>query len=179
MDIGGKIKNLRVRQDLTQEELAARSELTKGFISQVERNLTSPSVATLVDLLDALGTNLSDFFHEEKEEKTVFHPEDYFESIDSDRNYRQEWIVPNAQKNRMEPIILTLKPGGRTREIRPFEGEELGYVIKGSVRFIHDKKEYILEKGDTFYLTEPNLHYLENPGKIEAVVLCVSTPPSF
>ena len=62
MDIGKKIKELRVQKGLTQEELADRSELSKGFISQVERNLTSPSIATLTDLLQCLGTDLETFF---------------------------------------------------------------------------------------------------------------------
>lgn len=61
MKIGEKIKRLRVLNGLTQEELANRCELTKGFISQVERDLTSPSIATLVDILESLGTNLRDF----------------------------------------------------------------------------------------------------------------------
>ena len=62
MDLGRKIKQLRLANDLTLEELANRSELSKGFLSQVERNLTSPSVATLDDILEALGTNLDEFF---------------------------------------------------------------------------------------------------------------------
>lgn len=61
LKIGEKIKLLRVRNNLTQEELAERSELTKGFISQVERDLASPSIQTLVDILEALGTNLKEF----------------------------------------------------------------------------------------------------------------------
>ena len=72
MNIGEKIKRLRVKNSLTQEELADRCELTKGFISQVERDLTSPSIATLVDILEGLGTNLKDFFNETVDEKIVF-----------------------------------------------------------------------------------------------------------
>lgn len=64
MSIGGKIKRLRLKLNLTQEELANRTELSKGFISQLERDLTSPSIATLMDILEALGTNLSEFFYE-------------------------------------------------------------------------------------------------------------------
>ena len=71
MKIGNKIKELRVMKNLTQEELADRCELTKGYISQLENDLTSPSITTLCDLLNALGSNLSDFFHEETEEKIV------------------------------------------------------------------------------------------------------------
>lgn len=62
MDIGQKIRQLRTQNNLTLEELASRSELTKGFLSQVERNLTSPSVSTLEDILEALGTDLASFF---------------------------------------------------------------------------------------------------------------------
>ena len=67
MDIGGKIRQLRIKNQLTLEELANRSELTKGFLSQVERNLTSPSIATLEDILEALGTTLGAFFAAEKD----------------------------------------------------------------------------------------------------------------
>lgn len=61
MRIGSKIKELRVLKGLTQEELADRAELSKGFISQLERDLTSPSIATLVDILQCLGTDLKTF----------------------------------------------------------------------------------------------------------------------
>ena len=57
MNIGNKIKELRIEKNLTQEELANRAELSKGFISQLERNLTSPSIATLIDILQCLGTD--------------------------------------------------------------------------------------------------------------------------
>ena len=71
MDIGAKIKRIRLSNQLTLEELANRSELTKGFLSQLERDLTSPSVATLENLLEALGTNLKDFFSEDEDEQIV------------------------------------------------------------------------------------------------------------
>ena len=78
MEIGNKIKDLRVQKGLTQEELADRAELSKGFISQLERDLTSPSIATLIDLLQVLGTTPKDFFDDESENQIVFHKQDYF-----------------------------------------------------------------------------------------------------
>ena len=63
----------------TQEELADRAELSKGFISQLERNLTSPSIATLMDILQCLGTTIGEFFNETPEEQIVFGKGDYFE----------------------------------------------------------------------------------------------------
>ena len=114
MEIGPKIKELRVQKGLTQEELADRSELSKGFISQVERDLNSPSIATLVDILQCLGTNLEEFFAGTGSEQVVFKNSDYFEKIDTDMHNKIEWVIPNAQKNQMEPILLTLEPGGST-----------------------------------------------------------------
>ena len=78
MQIGLKLKELRMAKGLTQEELANRAELSKGFISQLERDLTSPSIATLVDILQCLGTNLKDFFWDVSDDQVVFHDSDYF-----------------------------------------------------------------------------------------------------
>ena len=66
MKIGAKIKESRQQLGLTQQELADRCELTKGYISQLENDLTSPSIATLEDIVAALGQSLKDFFSEEE-----------------------------------------------------------------------------------------------------------------
>ena len=78
MEIGAKIKSIRLRRGLTQEELAMRAELTKGYISQLENDLASPSIATLMDILNVLGVTLQAFFAEEKEEQVVFGKNDFF-----------------------------------------------------------------------------------------------------
>ena len=75
MDIGTKLKSLRTQNGLTQQELADRAELTKGFISQVERNLTSPSISTLADILQCLGSSLQEFFTDDTPEQIVFREE--------------------------------------------------------------------------------------------------------
>ena len=86
MEIGDKIRRLRVAKQLTQEELAFRCELSKGFISQLENDLTSPSIATLIDILDTLGTNLTEFFSEDTNEKIVFSKDDMFETENEELN---------------------------------------------------------------------------------------------
>ena len=77
MSIGEKIKRLRLANDMTQEELADRCELTKGYISQLERDLTSPSISTLQDILECLGSSLQDFFSEEEDDPVVFKGNDF------------------------------------------------------------------------------------------------------
>jgi len=64
MNIGSKLKELRIKSNLTQEELGEKCDLTKGFISQIERDLASPSIATLNDILIALGSSLKEFFED-------------------------------------------------------------------------------------------------------------------
>ena len=177
IDIGSKLKDLRVQKGLTQEELADRAELTKGFISQLERNLTSPSIATLMDILQCLGTSIGEFFNEETEEQVVFSRNDYFEKTDSELKNMIQWIIPNAQKNEMEPILLTLQAGGSVYPDNPHEGEEFGYVLKGSVILHIGNRSYTARTGESFYYSADKQHYMES--KNGATVLWVSTPPSF
>ena len=177
MDIGSKLKELRQLNDLTLEELASRSELTKGFLSQVERNLTSPSISTLEDILEALGTSLSQFFEEPKEEQVVFQTKDFF--VDEREDHTVEWIVPNAQKNDMEPILLTIPQNGKSNKMNAHSGQEFGYVLQGEVQLILGKEVHIVKEKETFYLDGKQCHYLENKKKKEAKVLWVTTPPCF
>lgn len=180
MNIGIKLKELRVLKGLTQEELADRAELSKGFISQLERNLTSPSIATLMDILQCLGTDLKDFFHDNnEEEQIVFKDQDYFQKIDPELHNKIEWIIPNAQKNAMEPIRLTLEPGGSTYPDMPHEGEEFGYILKGSVTIFIGSKTFKAGKGESFYYTPSAKHFIKANEKTGAVLIWVSTPPSF
>lgn len=177
MDIGNKLKELRLQNDLTLEDLASRSEVTKGFLSQVERNLTTPSIPTLEDILEALGTNLSEFFHEEKESQIVFSDQDFF--VDEQEDYTIEWIIPNAQKNEMEPILLTLHPKGKSQILSAHHGEEFGYVLKGNVTLVRENKRYKLKAKETFYIDGTKSHYLYNHGTADAKILWVTTPPMF
>ena len=179
MDIGNKIKELRVAKNLTQEELADRAELSKGFISQLERNLTSPSIATLIDILQCLGTDLNDFFSDKPEEQIVFHEEDFFVKDDVELHNSVEWIIPNAQKNIMEPIRITLEPGGSTYRDMPHEGEEFGYVLSGSIKIHIGNRIYSAKKGESFYFTPHSEHYITASKTTGAKFIWVSTPPSF
>ena len=177
MKIGYKIKELRMQKGLTQEELADRAELTKGFISQLERDLTSPSIATLVDILQCLGTDLKSFFSDFEDNQIVFHKSDYFEKEDNELGNKIEWIIPNAQKNMMEPILITLKAGGCTYPDNPHEGEEFGYVLSGNVEINIGSRKIKAAKGESFYFTAKYKHFITS--KEGATLIWVSAPPSF
>lgn len=179
MEIGSKIRELRNQKGLTQEELADRCELSKGFISQLENDLTSPSIATLIDILQCLGTNLKNFFNDDDDEQIVFSNEDFFQKTDTELHNKVEWIIPNAQKNMMEPIRVTLEPGGSTYPDQPHEGEEFGYILSGAVTIVIGNRSMKAKKGEAFYYTPNSEHYIKAGSKSGAVFLWVSTPPNF
>lgn len=177
MKIGKKLKELRVLKGLTQEELADRAELSKGFISQLERDLTSPSIATLIDILQGLGTTINEFFNDSPPEQIVFKKSDFFEKMDHELKNKIEWIIPNAQKNIMEPILLTLEAAGSTYPDNPHEGEEFGYVLKGNITIHIGTAIHHAKKGEAFYFTPDKKHFIT--ANSNSTILWVTSPPSF
>lgn len=180
-NLGTRLRNLRLENELTQEELANRSELTKGYISQLENNLASPSISTLEDILEVLGSSLSEFFanDDENQEKVVYQKDEFFEKEDDDLMHKIEWLVPNSLKYEMEPILITLKPGGKSDFDEPHPGEEFGYVLDGEITLKLGNKHYKVKKGESFYYPASKSHQIENNTNKVALVIWISTPPMF
>ncbi len=176
--IGERIKMLRQAKSLTQEELAIRAGLTKGFISQVERNLTSLSVESLIGVLDALDEKPSAFFSGAFDEKIVFKIKDRVDlEMDDVKAFRV--LVPAAQNRMMDPALLELNAGEKTPEEGPHEGEEFGLVLSGSIELVLGGKPHKLKKGECFYFRATMKHYIANRRNNRAHVLWVSSPPNF
>lgn len=176
-NLGNKIKEKRKLLMLTQQELANRCELTKGYISQLENNMVSPSLETLEIIVEVLGVTLSDFFKDEDDKNIIFNEEEqYNKEFD---NYVQTWLVPSSQEHQMEPIKVVLKPGAETFHDYPHSGEEFGYVIDGEVEVFYKDKTRTCKKGESFYFVSNTKHYLINKSDKDAVVIWVSYPPNF
>ena len=178
LEIGRKLRDLRKQNGLTQQELADRAELTKGFISQLERGQVTPSLVTLFDLIECLGTTPAVFFQTTGPEKLVFREQDYFEKIDEAGN-SVKWIVPSAQSNQMEPVLVTLKPHESLPMDEPHNGEEFGYVLYGRIVLYREETRFEVKTGESFYYEADKPHRIENPAGRPARFLWVSTPPSF
>jgi transcriptional regulator with XRE-family HTH domain len=179
LEIGEKIKRLRTANNLTQEELANRAYLTKGFISQLERDLTSPSIVTLKSILDVLGEELADFFRDVKHEKILFDKKARVLSSTSTEQMEVELLVPSAQSRLMDPVFVSLEPGASTETHLGHEGEEFGFLLQGRVTLWVDKEAYRMRKGDCFYFASDKEHRLHNPGKTTAKLLWIVSPPVF
>lgn len=177
MNLGYKIKQKRKVLQLTQEELANRCELTKGYISLLENNKTSPSIETLTHILEVLGTTLSEFFHSDDDLEIVFDNDVQYEK-DFD-GYKQLWLVPTSQMLSMEPILLVVGPNKKTIQDNPHVGEEFGYVISGEITVFYGNTVRICKENECFYFPTNKAHYLFNHTEKETKILWVSCPPNF
>jgi transcriptional regulator with XRE-family HTH domain len=176
MSIGKKIKNLRLKKGLTQEELGERTDLSKGYISQIERDLSSPSIETFFSILEVLGCSPKDFFDDkENNQKVVYEKEEQTEFIDEELGYRIKWLVPESNENEMEPIIITLEQNGKYKEFEPSLSETFAYVLKGRVAVALGSKIYIAKAGESIYFHASNEHRIMNDYDGISELLLVAT----
>ncbi len=183
MDIGHKLKTIRKKHGLSQRELAARAGLTNGTISLIEQNRTSPSVASLKSLLDAIPMSMATFFStlEETSGPKVFYRAEEFTEIaptsDGKVSLRQ---LGNAEHHALQVLHETYPPGADTGpELLSHEGEEAGLVIKGSIEVTVDGHAEILNSGDGYLFDSRLPHRFRNPGTDVCEVVSACTPPSF
>lgn len=179
MKIGERLKRLRTLNGLTQEELAGRADLTKGYISQLENDSACPSIATLKDILDVFGVSLPEFFSEQAETAVVFGSENRVRRSAEGDQVQVELLVPGAQSRDLDPALVTLAPGAEMEEQDVHEGEEFGYVLLGRIRVQLDAKSYTVKKDECFYFASDRRHGVKNIGRGPARILWVVTPPTF
>lgn len=178
MEIGAKLRDLRASAGLTQEDIANRAGLTKGFISQLERNHVVPALDNLLAILEALDTTPAEFFSDQKSRPVVFPKadrvlEDWGEGVS-----RFEILVSSTESKQMEPALVKLLPG-QSLEKTAHKGEEFGLLLAGKLSLQIGKRNYTVRAGDCFYCEGKESHRLENIGKVQADLLWITTPPAF
>ena len=162
MDIGTKIKRLRLKNGLTQEELGKRTDLSKGFISQLERDMNSPSIETFFTLLEVLGTTPKEFFTEEQNVKVVYSSADHTAHVDPLLGYEIEWLIPTSNEKEMEPVFLTLQAKGSFKQFEPSSSETFIYVLEGQITLQIGDHCYTASAGDSIYYEATDHHQLIN-----------------
>ncbi|MGC6769868.1 helix-turn-helix domain-containing protein [Enterococcus sp. LJL128] len=176
MDIGEKLKNLRIQKNLTQEELGERTDLTKGYISQLERDLSSPSMETFFNILEVLGVTPEEFFSEEAaEQKIVYDEQDATYYADEENGYTLKWLIPESNENDMEPVLLTFDKDGEYKTFEPSLSETFIYVLEGTVSLMLGESTYTAKKGEAIYYEAAEPHQLKNKSKGRSRVLVVVT----
>lgn len=178
MLIGRKIKNLRLKKGLTQEELGERTDLSKGYISQLERDLSSPSIETFFNILEVLGCEPKEFFDEkEREQKVVYGEDDKTYFIDEERGYEMQWLVPESNEKEMEPIRITFEKDGEFKQFEPSLSETFAFVLKGKIAVQIGKKTFFAEEGESIYFHASENHQImnDNNGKSELILVATES----
>ncbi|MEY9978586.1 helix-turn-helix domain-containing protein [Lysinibacillus sp. RC79] len=176
MQIGAKIKALRLKKGLTQEELGERTDLSKGYISQLERDLNSPSIESLFSILEVLGSTPKEFFDDESpEQKVVYTEEDQSTYTDEEKKYEIQWLIPTSNEKEMEPIFLTLADEGEFKQFEPSLSETFIYVVEGRIRLVLGDEQYIASKGNALYFDATDHHQIFNAHADETKILLVAT----
>ena len=181
--VGGEIRRLRKLRGLTLTQLAEKTDLSVGYLSQVERNLSSPTVKALFDISHSLGVSVNWFFDEadrveQQEDKYIVRAERQ-KSIRFDAGVTDHLLNTRAVTT-FELIRCTLEPGAGP-EMDPYshEGEECGYILSGQLQLTIDGVTHQLHKGDSFSFPSTLPHAYVNSGDSLTEVLWCTSPPTF
>jgi transcriptional regulator with XRE-family HTH domain len=159
LHIGKKIRELRKKGGLVLQDLSDRTGLSKPLLSQIEKEVVSPPIATLLKISKALNTNISFFFQNDgPEEKVVVVRKDESKVIDSryfgreESGYYYEALAFKKPKKYMEPFLVEFKRK-RVDQLSYFshDGEEFIYLLEGTLEFRTEGQQYILQPGDSLY----------------------------
>jgi len=181
-EIGKRIKSFRTQKQITLEGLAQRTGFTKGYLSKVEKSKKSPPVSTLGIIARALGVTISALLGEEA-------PRTFFCLVRKDerpliaRNgtafgYAYEAMAYRFPYKTMEPFLLTLPVKPKKRTLYQHEGEEILFVIQGTMKFFHGNEEYIVDEGDCIYFDSGIPHWGESVGPEEVKCFMVIWNPT-
>lgn len=179
--IGHRIKALRTRQGVTLKELAKGTGLTTSFLSQLERNLASPSISSLEKIAEALNTTVGYFFEGEERKELIFIRKNKAKKfIDEERKISSETLASRLLNIKMQPFIFTLGIGAElTKEFIKPRGEKFGMVLEGRIEFFIGEEKLIFEEGDSIYCAyTQELQKATNIGETEAKLLWIVFMPS-
>lgn len=179
-----QVRDLRKTNRFSLQQLAEKSGLSVGLLSQIERGLTSPSIRSLRQLSEALGVTPARFFHEETPP-----PPDEIGRIVRRGKGRQlrlstngvaKWLLTPDLSGELEMLLLEIEPGGKSGpELYTHKGEECGYVISGAMRLWIEEDSFLLREGDSFRFKSTTPHRFENAAEAVTNVLWVITPPLY
>jgi transcriptional regulator with XRE-family HTH domain len=179
--VGRRIRDLRRVRQFSLETIAARTDLSIGFLSQIERGLSSPSLRVLATLADVLGVGIAALFGaspggEGAADQVVTRGQQRPELKLWRTGVSKQLLSPASADNRLNLFLVHLAPGGSTGdELYTHDGEEAGLVLDGEMLLTVDSETWALKTGDSFRFASRRPHRFSNPAQdAKAVVLWVN-----
>lgn len=180
--LGSRIRGLRKRRGMTLATLATMSELTAGYISQLERNLAYPSITALFNIARSLGVTIQWFFGSEAsasaEDSGYVVRKSNRMSVHYENGIVDQLLTPQPNRQ-LEMLHSRFPPGTYSQESYSHEGDEAGFVLSGQFELWVSDRHFQLGEGDSFSFSSQEPHRYGNPGEVDAVVIWVITPPTF
>jgi len=184
LHIGNKIRDLRKKAGFVLQDLSDRTGLSKPLLSQIEKEVVSPPIATLLKISKALDVNIGFFFQDNTpEEKVVLVRRDESKVIDSryfgreDSGYYYEALAYKKSKKYMEPFLVEFKKKNLDQlSYFSHDGEEFIYLLEGTLEFRTEDQQYILQPGDSLYFESSTPHAYRAMGRKNARALTVVYP---
>jgi transcriptional regulator with XRE-family HTH domain len=178
--IGSKVKSLRLERGMTLQQVADGAECTAAYISQLEHDKTSPSIATLKKVAHILGVRIVDFFLDEASEDAVVLEPDQWPTVSLPR-WRAEikQMTRGVATRKMQPFYTVIAPGGGTAEVYSHQGEEFGLVLEGVMTLQVGAESYEVKAGSSFYYSSSLPHAWTNRGEEPVRVIWIVTPPTW
>ncbi|MBK5568732.1 cupin domain-containing protein [Ensifer sp. SSB1] len=180
VDIGNRLRHLRLMHNLSQRELAKRAGVTNSTISLIESNASNPSVGALKRILDGIPIGLAEFFSFEPERprKAFYAAEELVEIGKGPISYRQ--IGENLFGRSLQILKECYQPGADTGKVPlVHDGEEGGIVLSGRIEVTVDDERRILRPGDAYYFESRRPHRFRCVGPVPCEVISACTPPTF
>ncbi|UQI45116.1 cupin domain-containing protein [Streptomyces sp. HU2014] len=179
--IGGHLRRARLEKGHTLERLAELTGLSRSYLSNVERDVNSPTINTLRTIVDALGVSLSRLFREiDGGRRVVTRPDQRVELTRAGVEGVTYTLLNPDPAGRLEMMLLEVAPGASSGD-RPHThaGEEAGLLLSGELDYWVDGVHYHLTPGDTVSFPSTTPHRYHNPGAVPAVCVWSETPPGF
>jgi transcriptional regulator with XRE-family HTH domain len=180
IQIGNKIKEVRKAKGITVQALADRAEVSKGLISQIENNRAIPSLPVLMKVILSLQINLPDFFEELRsvsgEAPVLIVKKSDYRTIqkEADKGFEYKRILTRTiAGGSTDIVLLELKKGASRKRLVHTEAYEYKYIIRGSLKYEIDGKEYLLDEGDSIFFDGRLGHRLSNPGTSNTLMLVI------
>ena len=191
-DLGGNLRFIRLQKKMTLQELSRMSKVSKSQLSQIERNVSVPTVTKLQKIAETLDIKFSDLLPENGHSSSDADPVSSKENSKRISEVRKgerkkivmpwgamyEMLCPDLQ-HKIEFIYLHYPAGTTAKEQYAHDGEECGVVLEGTFKGIFGDWEVILEPGDSIYYDSTIPHYWETVGDMDVRAIWAITPPSF
>jgi transcriptional regulator with XRE-family HTH domain len=180
--LGREIRNLRKHRGLTIVDLATAIDKSTGYVSQIERDRSAPSVADLQKIAGALGVHMGWFF--DRGEQGPAEELEFIVRADRRRKLNfglgvTDYLLSPTLSGELELLYTTLEPGAKGGEpLISYRGEQAGLVLAGSFEITIGGKRFLLREGDSFGFRSTTPHRYRNPGRVQAVIIWAFTPPN-